>query len=350
MTRLDWIVLRRLSARVGLTLLIFFGLMALVESLDTWKFKTLSSIGGPLLALEAIVSGASRNVVGTLPVTVLIGTIIGVLDLQARREMTIIKASGISIWRVLRYPLVAAVLLGLVASFAADTLAIEINRSLPTRVGKTSGELWLEQRGKDGAYILTAAHSQQDGTVLSDVTVFETGSDGRERIEAASATLVPGAWRLSGVSRFQLDQPAEFLADFDLSTTTTAGDMQVRLTDVRDLTFAELLEAVGKNVADPVLRASAVTSLLRLLATPALLVGSVLIGFAFTSGYRRTNKYGGAVLYGIVLGFVVYVVTELSNRSGFAGVLDPTFAAAGPAFVAIVIGLTVLLYREDGRA
>jgi lipopolysaccharide export system permease protein len=47
---------------------------------------------------------------------------------------------------------------------------------------------------------------------------------------------------------------------------------------------------------------------------------------------------------------VVYVVTELANRSGFAGVLDPTFAAVGPAFVAIVIGLTILLYKEDGRA
>ena len=107
---------------------------------------------------------------------------------------------------------------------------------------------------------------------------------------------------------------------------------------------------VAQRDADPQLRASAVTSLFRLLALPALLAGSVLIGFAFTSGYRRTNKYGAAVLYGIVLGFVVYVVTELANRSGFAGVLDPTFAAAGPAFVAIVIGLTVLLYKEDGRA
>ena len=120
MSRLDWIIIRRLSARVGMTLFIFFGLMALVESLDTYRFKALTQIGGPLLALEAIVSGAARNLIGTLPVTLLIGTIIGVLDLQARREMTIIKASGVSIWRVLRYPLLGAVLLGLVAAFAAD--------------------------------------------------------------------------------------------------------------------------------------------------------------------------------------------------------------------------------------
>jgi len=74
-----------------------------------------------------------------------------------------------------------------------------------------------------------------------------------------------------------------------------------------------------------------------------------VIAFAFTAGYRRTNKYGGAVLYGIVLGFLVYVVTELAGRAGDAGVMNPVLASAGPALVAIVIGVTVLLNREDGR-
>jgi lipopolysaccharide export system permease protein len=49
-------------------------------------------------------------------------------------------------------------------------------------------------------------------------------------------------------------------------------------------------------------------------------------------------------------GFVVFVITEMADRAGSAGALDPTIAACGPALVAIVIGLTVLLYREDGWA
>jgi lipopolysaccharide export system permease protein len=56
------------------------------------------------------------------------------------------------------------------------------------------------------------------------------------------------------------------------------------------------------------------------------------------------------VVYAILIGFVVFVITEMADRAGSAGSLDPTFAACGPAFVAIVIGLTVLLYREDGWA
>lgn len=349
MTRIDWIVLRRLAERIGLTLAIFFGLFALVESLDTWRFQTLSSIGGPQLALFAIISGALRSLVGTLGVTVLIGTIIGVIDLQSRRELTIIKSSGVSIWRVLRAPLIAVILLGLVAAFLGDTLAIRASRALPTS-GGSPGALWLEQQGDAGSYVLLASRTLRTGTELDGVTIFsrDAGND-RERITAASGKLEPGGWVLSDVVRSRPGSAVERLPELTLPTRTTAGDMQVRLTAARDLTVDELISAVMLSVADPELRASAMTSLLRLFALPALLCGSVLIGFAFTSGYRRANKYGGAVLYGVVLGFVVYVVTELAYRSGFAGVLDPGFAAAGPALVAIVIGLTVLLYREDGR-
>ncbi len=349
MSRLDWIVLRRVAGRVALTLGGVFGLFCLVESLDSWRFNALSQIGGPQLGLLAIVSNAGRAIIGALPVVVLIGTIIGVLDLQARRELTIIKATGISIWRVMRAPLAGAAILGLLTAVFGDTLAIDAARTLPILRGNTD-TLWLEQHGRDGDYILRADHPHAGGKILDGVAIFFVSADNRDRIEAKSATLERGQWVLTDAVHYRADQPTEHYDTLAVPTLTTPGDMRIRLTSARDLTFAELYSLVAGRVADPTLRAAALTSFLRLLALPALLAGSVLIAFAFTSGYRRTNKYGGAVLYGIVLGFVVYVVTELANRSGFAGVLDPTFAAAGPAFVAIVIGLTVLLYKEDGRA
>ena len=146
MTRIDWIILRRLSARIAVTVLVLFGLLCLVESLDAWRFETLSKIGGPPLAILAIVIGATRSTVGTLPVTVLIGTIVGVLDLQARRELTIIKATGISIWRVLRAPLVGAIALGIVAASVVAPFAINVSRGLPVLLARPSS-IWLEQKG-----------------------------------------------------------------------------------------------------------------------------------------------------------------------------------------------------------
>ena len=111
-------------ARVTLTVLVFLALFALVESLNTTKLRTLSSLGGPPLALAGVLLSALRSSIGALPVTVLIGTIAGVLDLQARRELTIIQATGRSIWTVLRAPLVVCFILALLISTAGDTALI----------------------------------------------------------------------------------------------------------------------------------------------------------------------------------------------------------------------------------
>lgn len=348
MNRLDWIVLRRIASRVGLTALILFGITALAVSLDTSRFDQLARIGGPLLGIVGIISSSLRTSIAILPVTVLIGTIIGSLDLQARREMTIIKATGASIWRVVRAPLVAALLLGLFAGFFAESAVLETDRYLDLGDGH-GGSIWLEQKAGSTTYILAADRSRSFGTELDGVTVFVT-SGTLDRITADSAKLSGGTWELSGAMRYRSDADPEPLPGYRIATDTSSGDMRVKLTSAGELTLGELLGALGARIADPDLRAGALTNLYKLFALPALLAGSVLMGFAFTSGYRRTNKYGGTVLYGIVLGFVVYVVTELATRSGVAGVVDPAFAAAGPAFVAIVIGLTVLLYREDGTA
>lgn len=348
MNRLDLIVLRRVASRVGLTLAVFFGLMALAASLDVGRFQELSAVGGPLLGVAGITISALRTTMATLPVTVLIGTIIGALDLQARREMTIIKSSGVSIWGIVRAPLYAAIALGLFSGLIGQSVVLQADRALNIAQSRADG-LWLEQQGKDGPYLLQAAHTRAYGTELEGVSVYFTG-DSHDRIVAESATLADGAWMLSKAIRYSTDGRVRPAATLNLATETSRGDMRIKLTSAGDLTFMELVNAVGARIADPDLRAGALTSLYGLLILPALLGGAVLMGFAFTSGYRRTNKYGGAVLYGIVLGFVVYVVTELATRSGVAGVLDPAFAAVGPAFVAIVIGLTVLLYREDGRA
>ncbi len=348
MTRMDWVIARRLLSRIGMTVAVFFGLFCLIDSLDAGKFNALAEVGGPLLGFWGITVSASRVVLTLSAQMLLVGTILAVLDLQSRRELTIIKSAGMSIWRILRLPILIALGLGAFVAFVGDSAAILATRQLPT--AERSTEVWVEQQGADGNFILHGERTRQQGSILEDVSIFFTDVSNRLQIRAPAARLVDGAWELSDATLYRVGAAPETIAQYRVATATTAGDMRLRVSSAGELTFAELVNIVSQNVADPTLRASALTSLLRLLAVPALFVGSVLMAFAFTSGYRRTNKYGAAAVYGVLLGFMVYVVTELAYRSGYAGVLDPTFAAAGPAFVAIVIGLTVLLYKEDGRA
>ena len=97
MTRFDWVVLRALMGRIVLAIVLFFGMIALVESIDTWRFNYLSSVGGLPLALLGIAMAAATWLIKGLSVVVLVGAVIGVMDLQARRELIAVKASGASI-------------------------------------------------------------------------------------------------------------------------------------------------------------------------------------------------------------------------------------------------------------
>lgn len=351
MNRIDWVIVRRLLGSIGLTLMIMYGLVLLVESLSTSRFAALSRLGGPGVALLAIAASAARWLLDTLPLTVLVGAIAGLLNLQTTREMTVIKSSGASVWRLMRAPLATAIVAGLALSLGAHALVVTVNRGLSVDGGEArigAGAFWLEERNAAQRYIIEAGYVHPGGAALGNVSVFMLEAP-RERIEAESAELVGGEWVMATATRFVASRVPEQVTDFRLPTSISRGDMQTKISSVKEMTIYELARALAARMNDPRQRAESWTQFIRLLALPASLCGSLVIAFAFTAGYRRTNKYGGTVLYGIVLGFVVYVVTEMAGRAGEAGVVQPVIAVLGPALIAIVAGATVLLNREDGR-
>lgn len=356
MNRIDWLVLRRLGSRIMATVFIIYGIIALVESLDTWRFNFVAEEKGLHMAVLMVAMSAVRWTIKTLPVTVLMGAILGLVDLKARHELTVIKASGISIWRAVRAPTIALIALSFLIALGAETISTQINRELsPTPQSQVAqltppGEVWLEQRGDGAHYVLLARGMAPGGSQLNDVTVFRLDGDPVPRLEAAEAVLETGHWRLPSAIVRSPDRPAYGVSDVLLPTTSTPAEISLKLASTEDMTFFELGDLLRQGVADPVVRAAATMRLIKLLALPLVLTGSLFIAFAFTAGYNRNAQMGPAVLYGLVLGFIVFIITEMADRAGSTGVLNPTFAALGPAIVAIVIGTTVLLFKEDGKS
>lgn len=355
MNRVDWLVLRRVTSRILVLLLVFYGIISLIESLDTWRFTHIADTRGLPMAIVMVMASGARWTIKTLPVTVLMGAILGIMDLKNHRELTVIKASGVSIWRIVRAPVIGLLIAGLVVSVGVETVTTELNRSLnPTPPGEAtllipSGEVWLEQHSGTDRYVMLAQGLELGGTELNRVTIFNLSKDPDRRIEGDRAELSNGEWVLPTAVVSRPGEPARAVVNYRLPTTSTPAEISLKLSSTEDMTFFELTRLLASGVADASVRTAASMRVIKLLAMPLVLTGSLLIAFAFTAGYRRSDKYSSAVLYGIVLGFVVFVITEMADRAGSSGVLDPMFAAIGPAFVAIVIGVTVLLYKEDGR-
>lgn len=357
MNRLDWFVTRRMASRILSTILVFFVLIFLSESLDQWRFNKISAASGEATAWLAILTASIRWSVKTLSVTTLFGAILALVEFQSHREFAIMKASGVSVWRIMRGPIVLMILLGLVVTFSLESVSTRINRDInPTPPGlgggvaRSTDYIWLTQVGDDGPYFMSARGQLERGQVLRNVIVFPNwGSDART-IRADEARFEVGHWKLANATVTRRNGMSVQVEDFSLSTRTSAADLRLTVGSTEDFTYFELMQVLGQGVSDPVLRASAMTRFFKLTSLPLVLVGSLLIAFAFTAGYRRDNTYGSIIIYGIILGFVVFVITEMADRAGSSGVLNPAYATWGPAAVAMLIGISVLLRKEDGRA
>lgn len=352
MSRIDRVILSRVLGNIGVVLAISYGISCLLEGLNGDRFSALSAVGGPALALLAAAAAAARGVLDLLPLLVLIGAILGLLALQNSREMTIIKASGSSVWRAMRGPIMAMLLAGLAVGIGLDSGVTLLTRSLAPSALQgdtgTSKPIWLEERGPGPRYRIEASFVDPGGAQLRDVTVFMLDSP-RVRIEAPLAQLTDSHWVFPTARILRSNQSPEMTTDYRLASSSTRSDLRAKLTAANDQTAFELGSTLGGRLTDPAERPQALTRFLKLVFLPLTLAGTMVLAFAFTANYQRTNKYGRAVLSGIGLGFVFYVVAEMASRAAYAGVLQPGVAALGPSLLALVAGMTVLLFREDGR-
>lgn len=356
MNRLDRFVALRLLGTMAGVVFVFFCLIALGESLDSWRLSELAQARGAEIAFLSVIANSARWSINALPVTTLLGGIVALISLHRHRELVVMKASGLSTWQILRGPVIAVAGMGLAIAAIADTEVTKLARFIqpaPQVAGTSIGisnEIWIEQNAGGNRFIIRAARTLSGGAALADVVVFLGQDFDLKRIMAKRADMTNGLWVFSDATIIAANGTGEHLQSYFLETDATVADLRLRLTSTDDLTLFELADALGTGLTEPSLLTAAATRFSRLLALPLLLVGTLLIAFAFTAGYRRTSSYGGTILYGIILGFVMFVVNEMAEQAGSAGVLTPSIAAWGPAIVTVVIGLTVLLYKEDGRA
>jgi lipopolysaccharide export system permease protein len=86
----------------------------------------------------------------------------------------------------------------------------------------------------------------------------------------------------------------------------------------------------------------------KLLTQPLLLVAMVLLAAAVSLRFFRFGGVQKMVLSGIGAGFLLYILSKVTEDMSKAELLSPAIAACAPVFVGGLAGFMVLLYQEDG--
>jgi lipopolysaccharide export system permease protein len=209
---------------------------------------------------------------------------------------------------------------------------------------------WINQLTDEGQAIINAARSEQQGVRLTGLTVFRFDPESRfkERIEAREATLEDGRWLFKDVRRFTLDSPPVEQDRFVLPTSLTPAQVRNSFSTPETVSFWQLPSYIRSSESSGFATAGYRLQYHKLLAQPFLLAAMVMLAASVSLRFFRFGGVQKMVLSGVGSGFLLYVLSKVTEDLSKAELMNPIAAAWLPVCVGGLAGFLVLLYQEDG--
>jgi lipopolysaccharide export system permease protein len=350
---------------LGATIAVFGGVFVLVVLIDyvelTRRTADIPNVS-PWVVAQTSLFRVPQVTERMMPFAVLVGAMSCYLNLSRRLELVVARAAGISAWQFVAPALVVALLLGTAVTTAYNPLSAVLRERSKRLESELFGEhssgllqngsgFWVRQRSTDGHQaIINATSSREQGARLDGVSIFTYDPSGRfeDRIEARSAILEPGHWRLEQARIYASGAPPRDLESYLLSTTLTFEQVRESFATPETVSFWQLplyikrAELAGLGAAGYRLQYQL------LLARPFLLAGMVLLAASVSLRFFRFGGVPKMVLSGVGAGFLLYILSKVTEDLSKAELMHPGAAAWVPVLFGTVTGFVVLLYQEDG--
>jgi lipopolysaccharide export system permease protein len=296
-----------------------------------------------------------------MPFCILIGAMTCYLALSRRLELVVARAAGISAWQFIAPALASSIVLGILATTAYNPMSANL-RELSKRMeaelfGSAPGGgiqdasgFWINQVNSDGQSIINAVRSEQQGVRLTGLTVFRFDTDFKfkERIEAREATLEEGRWLFKSARRYSLDGPPVDQDSFFLTTSLTPAQVRNSFSTPETVSFWQLPGYIRSSESSGFATAGYRLQYHKLIAQPFLLAAMVMLAAAVSLRFFRMGGVQKMVLSGVGAGFLLYVLSKVTEDLSKAELMHPIASAWLPVCVGGLTGFLALLYQEDG--
>lgn len=340
------------------------GIFALIVIIDfTVLLERVPDAGG--FSVEDVLLLALYRAPGfaeqTLPFAALFAAIAVLMSLNRRYELVVVRSVGVSVWQFMLPICAAGLSVGVFAVAVFNPLAtagfsqaqlLETIIFSDGNAAPSSDNIvpWLRQKSGDREMIIGADTALNGGLEMHGVTMVFFTRDGAvdSRIEADRAKLEDGRWDVANAIRYRAGSEVEKLGDITVPTSLRPQYVQERLTDPESVSVWNLPRQIEVARSLGFSAAQFATQFHILLARPFLIAAMAVIAATVTLQFARFGQAGTVIVGGIAAGFMLYVVSVLVRTFGASGAIPAIVAAWLPVVVAYALGVTVLLYKEDG--
>lgn len=353
---------RRMLFAVGVLAAGLASFVMLVDLIENLRYVAKVHAGGFGFAALVTLMRAPSVLMSLAPFVFLFGAIWVFSQLNRRAEIAVMRAAGLSVWRLIAPSALVAALAGVllivaIDPFSARLLAASEKMKLELRGRSASlvqifGDgLWLRQRDQNSVLIINARGFNPQKAELSAVTMLrlDLAQNFLERIDAPRAVLSGRTIELQEARVRAAGEAIDYRTPvYAITTNLTQDDLKENIDRAETMSiwklpkFIVLAEAAGLPTLQYNIRFHDLCS------TPLKLIAMVLIAATFS---MRPHRQGGAfrlLLLTIGAGFLLYVLSQISTALGLSGTVPAPLAAWIPALIASLVAASALFQAEEG--
>jgi lipopolysaccharide export system permease protein len=217
-------------------------------------------------------------------------------------------------------------------------------------LNQSNGGFWVRQKSSDGAAIINAISSREQGAQLGGVSVYTFDNSGhfQDRIEAKSAALQDGYWLFEDAHIYVPGKALDLEQTYRLPTNLTLEQVRESFATPETVPFWQLPTYIELADRAGLLAAGYRLQYQQLLARPFLLAAMVLLAASVSLRFFRFGGVQKMILSGITAGFLLFVLSKITEDMSKSELLSPVAAAWIPVVIGSLTGFVALLYQEDG--
>lgn len=338
---------------VLLLLIALFSFMALAEELEEVGRGDFTLPD----ALMVVFLTTPKRIVELLPVTALLGGLLGLGAMANHRELIAIRTNGLSKRRIAQTVTMLAVFLGILITTMQFSIVPGFEREAAQLRGKSlqgtekrpgsAGAFWT----RNGSYFIRVNAVMFDRT-LADIEIYATDSSGRltQLIQADSADYAGNDnWLLGGVVQSELqagkvrEATEVTLLWKDLLSAEQAAVLMLPLQALAPNDLVKTIANLKRNQLDT--HAYEIVLWQQVSLLPGLLA-MALLSLPFLLGSVRSVSAGQRVMIGGLIGIGFYLVQQLSGH--LAGILgmNPSLVILTPPFVLLAVAIVAIRHRS----
>ena len=350
MHKLDSYIARNVLMATLVVMIVIVGLDAIFTLVDE-----LDNIGGGYQLFDALFySGLRlpRRIYEYMPMACLIGCLAGLGSMAANSELTVMRAAGVSINRIVYAVLKPMAVLMLISLLLGEYVVPSLERIAQSHraVAQGAGEA-LSNKGKgfwhrEGNTFMRF-NAVEPGGVLHGITRYEFAEDNelKQVVYAQRALYQRSYWQMENIviTHFgdtNVWQDKKESGRWD--TELTPEKLSVVIVTPRDMSisglyrYAAYLDDQGLN-SDPYM-----LSFWRKVTQPLSTFALVILGISFIFGPLRSVTPGYRIFSGIIVGMIYKYAEEILSPASIVLGFDPILASVIPISGSLILGLFLM--------